>query len=133
MSRALGFVGLLIVLGLGAYIYMRQAQSVTPGGGAAGSTATPRSTIDVVGVKNDLNALASAERRHFAADGKYVSIDELRSNGDISMPTDHRGPYSYSAETSDTGFRITATYSGPPNAGVPNTLSIDETMQLKMQ
>ena len=129
MSRTLGFVGLLIVLGIGAYIYMRQTQAVTPGG----STATPRSTIDVVGVKNDLIALANAERRHFAAEGKYVSIDELRSNGDISMQTKQRGPYSYSAETSDTGFHITATYSGPPNAGVPRTLGIDETMQLKTE
>ena len=133
MSRAFGFIGLLIVLGIGAYIYMRQAQAVTPGGGGAGSTATPRSTIDVVGVKNDLIALANAERRHFAADGKYVSIDELRSNGDISMPTNHRGPYSYSAETSDTGFRIVASYSGPPNAGVPHSFSIDETMQIKTE
>jgi len=132
MSRALGFVGLLIVLGIGAYIYMRQAQSVTPGGGAGGMAA-PRSTIDVVGVKNDLIALANAERRHFAAEGKYVSIDELRSNGDISMQSNQRGPYSYSAETSDTGFRITATYSGPPNPGVPHALSIDETMQVKTE
>ena len=133
MSRALGFIGLLIVLGIGAYIYMRQTQAVTPGGGGAGSTATPRSTIDVVGVKNDLIALANAERRHFAAEGKYVSIDELRSNGDISMQSNQRGPYSYSGETSDNGFRIVATYSGPPNAGVPRTLSIDETMQMKTE
>ena len=132
MSRTLGFVGLLIVLGIGAYIYMRQTQAVTPQSGAGG-TATPRSTIDVVGVKNDLIALANAERRHFAAEGKYVSIDELRSNGDISMQSNQRGPYSYSAETSDTGFRIVATYSGPPNAGVPHTLSIDETMQMKTE
>ena len=132
MTRAFGFIGLLIVLGIGAYIFMRQTQAVTPGGGAAVG-ATPRSTIDVVGVKNDLNALASAERRHFATEGKYVSIDELRSNGDISMPSNSRGPYSYSVETSDQGFRITATYSGPPNEGVPHTLSIDETMQLKTE
>ena len=132
MSRALGFIGLLIVLGIGAYIYMRQTQAVTPGGGAGG-TATPRSTIDVVGVKNDLIALANAERRHFAAEGKYVSIDELRSSGDISMPVNHRGPYTYDAETSDTTFRITATYSGPANPDVPQTLSIDETMQVKTE
>jgi hypothetical protein len=132
MSRAFGFVGLLVVLGVGAYLYMRQAQSVTPGGGEGG-TASPRSTIDVVGVKNDLIALANAERRHFAAEGKYVSIDELRAGGDISMASNSRGPYSYSAETSDTGFRITATYSGPPNPDVPRTLSIDETMQVKTE
>lgn len=129
MSRSLGFIGLLIVLGIGAYLYIRQTQSVTPGGSAA----TPRSTIDVAGVKNDLIALANAERRHFAAEGKYVSIDELRSSGDISMPSNSRGPYSYSAETSDSGFRITATYSGPPDAGVPRSLSIDETMQVKTE
>ena len=133
MSRTLGFVGLLIVLGIGTYIYMRQTQAVTPGGGEGGSTATPRSTIDLAGVKNDLIALANAERRHFAAEGKYASIDELRSNGDISMQSNNRGPYSYSAETSDTGFRITATYSGPPNTGVPRTMSIDETMQVKTE
>lgn len=132
MSRALGFIGLLVVLGIGAYVYMRQAQSVTPGGGAGGA-ATPSSTIDVLGVKNDLIALASAERRHFASEGKYVSIDELRSNGDISMPTNHRGPYEYSAETTESGFRITATYSGAPAQGVPQTLSIDETMQVKTE
>ena len=132
MSRSLGFIGLLVVLGIGAYIYMRQTQAVTPGGGAGG-TATPRSTIDVVGVKSDLIALANAERRHFASEGKYVSIDELRSNGDISMPTNHRGPYTYEAETSDTSFRITATYSGPANPDVPRTLSIDETMQVKTE
>jgi hypothetical protein len=132
MSRALGLVGLLVVLGIGAYIYMRQAQSVTPGGGASG-TATPRSTIDVLGVKNDLIALASAERRHFASEGKYVSIDELRSSGDISMPSNHRGPYSYDAETTDTSFRITATYSGPADPNVPRSLSIDETMQVKTE
>ena len=132
MSRTLGFVGLLIVLGIGAYIYMRQAQSVTPGGGLTGG-ATPRSTIDVLGVKNDLIALANAERRHFATEGKYASIDELRSNGDISMPTNHRGPYEYSAETTESGFRITATYSGPPAPAVPQTLSIDETMQVKTE
>jgi hypothetical protein len=132
MSRALGFIGLLLVLGIGAYLYMKQTQAVTPGGGAGG-TATPRSTIDVVGVKNDLIALASAERRHFAAEGKYVSIDELRSNGDISMPSNRRGPYEYSAETTGTGFRIVATHSGPPNPDVPHALSIDETMQVKTE
>ena len=49
------------------------------------------------------------------------------------MQSNQRGPYSYSGETSDNGFRIVATYSGPPNAGVPRTLSIDETMQMKTE
>src|SRR5262249_39957721 len=121
------------VLGIGAYIFMRQSQAVTPGGGAAGSTATPATTIEMTGVKNDLLQIAQGERRHWAADGKYVSLDELRSNGDISMQSDHRGPFTYAVETSENGFKATATYTGPSTPGVAKTLSIDETMQIKTE
>ncbi len=33
MTRTFGFIGLLIVLGIGAYIFMRQTQAVTPAAG----------------------------------------------------------------------------------------------------
>jgi len=130
MTRVFGFVGLLIVLGVGAYIYKQQIQATSAPGGA---TANPRATIDITGVKNDLIAIAGAERRHYASDGKYVSIDELISNGDISMQTPKRGAYSYSSDLSDEGFRIVATYSGDPNATGPKTLSIDQTMEIKTE
>src|SRR5437667_6833975 len=123
MGKALGFIGVLIAVGVGAYLYTQQAQSVAPGG------ASPRATIDTVGVKNDLIAIANAERRRLASDGKYVSLEELRSNGDISMPGNTRGPYTYNVETSDNGFRVTATYSGPDEKA-PRSLSIDQTMQI---
>ena len=128
MGRALGFVGLLVVVAVGFYIFTRQAESVAPAGGSS-----PRATIDLAGVKNDLVALANAERRHFAAEGKYVSIDELRSSGDISMPTNRRGPYQYSAEVSDSSFRIVATHTGPPDPGLPRSFSIDDTMQIRTE
>ncbi len=128
MARTLGILGLLIALAAGAYLYMKQTQAVSPAG-----TANPRATVDVVGVRNDLIAIANAERRRFASDGKYVSLDDLRSNGDISMPSNSRGPWSYSSEVTDTGFRIVATYTGEPVAGSPRTLSIDETMQIASQ
>ena len=123
MGKALGFIGVLLAVGVGAYLYTQQAQSVSPGG------ASPRATIDTVGVKNDLMAIANAERRRLASDGKYVSLDELRSNGDISMPSNTRGPYTYSVETSDSGFRLVATYSGPDEKA-PRSISIDQTMQI---
>ncbi len=128
MARTLGTLGLLIALAAGAYLYMKQTQAVSQAG-----TANPRATVDVVGVRNDLIAIANAERRRFASDGKYVSLDDLRSNGDISMPANGRGPWSYSSEVTDTGFRIVATYTGEPVAGSPRTLSIDETMQITSQ
>jgi len=125
MSRSIGLIGVLLAAAVGFYLYTRQAQTVPQG------TANPRATIDLAGVKNDLIALANAERRYFAAEGRYTSIDELRSHGDISMPSNSRGPFTYSAETSETGFRIVATYTGPPGPQAPQNLSIDETMQIR--
>jgi hypothetical protein len=123
MGRALGFIGVLIAVGVGAYLYTQQAKSASVGG------SSPRATIDTVGVKNDLMAIANAERRRLASDGKYVSLDDLRSNGDISMPGNTRGPYTYSVETSDSGFHVVATYSGP-DTQAPRSMSIDQTMQI---
>jgi hypothetical protein len=127
MSRAVGFIAVLLVVVVGAWYYLKTTQSASPAG-----TNNPTATINLAGVKNDLVTLANAERRHFASEGKYVSIDELRSNGDISMPTNQRGPYSYSAEVTATGFRIAATCSGAC-AGLPASFSIDETMQISSQ
>jgi hypothetical protein len=129
MGRALGFLGLLIVMAVGVYIYSKQAASVSP----EGAPASPRATVDLVGVKNDLLAIANAERSHFALDGKYVSLDELRSSHELSMPAAGRGPYQYSTEVTSSGFRAVATYSGTPMPGLPQTLSVDETMQVKTE
>ncbi len=130
MGRTLGFVGLLIVAAAGLYIYSKQASSMSPAGNAA---ASPRATIDLVGVKNDLLVIAQTERGEFALNGKYASLDQLRSSGALKMNATGRGPYQYSTEVSDTSFRVVATYTGEPQAGLPRTLSIDETMQIKQE
>lgn len=127
MTRVFGFVGLLIVLGVGAYIYKQQIQATS----APGAPANPVTTVDTVGVRNDLIAIANAERRRFASDGKYVSIEDLISNGDISMKQPSRGPFTYSADVSEEGFNVIATYTGPEAANIPKTMSIDQTMQIK--
>jgi hypothetical protein len=128
MGRVFGFLTLIIVVAAGAYIYMRQTQSVTaPGAGS------PTSTVDLIGVRNDLLAIAQAERSHAAMQGSYVPIDALRSQGDLAMARNNRGPYNYSAEINDSSFRIVATWSGPENSGMPQTISIDQTMQVSQQ
>ena len=129
MGRVFGFVGLLIVLGAGMYIYKQQIVATSAPGGA---TSNPRATIDMAGVRNDLVAMASAERRRFASDGKYVDINDLISNGDISMQKPSRGPYSYSSSVSDNGFTITATYSGS-DPGAPKSMSINQDMQVSSE
>ena len=121
MGRSLGFIMVVIVAAVGGYLYTRQATSVTQVG------STPQTTIDVTAVRNDLLGIANAERRYFASNGKYVSLEELRANGDISIPT--RPNYSYSAQTTDTSFKIIATSSGPdPKA--PKRIAVDETMTI---
>jgi hypothetical protein len=128
MGRAFGFLTLITVVAAGAYIYMRQTKSVMSAG-----TSSPTATVDLMGVRNDLLVIAQAERSHAALQGSYVSIDALRSGGDLAMPRNNRGPYNYSAEVSDSGFRIVATYAGPENSGMPGALSIDQTMQISQQ
>jgi hypothetical protein len=128
MGRAFGFISLIVVLGIGAYIYMRQTQSVM----SAGSS-KPTATVDLIGVRNDLLAIAQAERSHAAAQGSYVSIETLRSQGELTMSRDNRGPYNYSAEVSDSAFRIVATYAGPESSAMPQTLSVDQTMQVSQR
>jgi hypothetical protein len=127
MRRAFGFLSLIVVVAVGAYIYMRQTQSVMSAG-----TSNPTATVDLIGVKNDLLAIAQAERSHAAAQGSYVSIEALRSQGDLAMTRDNRGPYSYSAELGDSSFRIMATYAGS-DSGMPRTISVDQTMQVSQQ
>ncbi len=128
MTRMLGFVGLLIALAIGFYLYTRQAQSAASATGAA----APRTAIDVAGVRNDLLAFANAEKQQFALEGKYLPLDELRAKG-TALPADRRGPYTYSAEISDSSFRIIATYSGPEIAGAPKALSVGENMHIQVE
>jgi hypothetical protein len=129
MARLFGFVGLLAAVVIGLYLYSRQAQSIMGGTNAA----APSTTYNVIGIRNDLLALANAERSHFALEGKYVSLDELRSSGDISMKANNRGLCSYAASVSETSFRITATCSGQAAPGTPSRFSIDETMQINSE
>ena len=122
MGRFTGFVLLVVVVAIGGYIYTRQAETVTAG-------LAPATQIDITGVRNDLMAIANAERRYWATNSKYASLDELRTNGDIHIPT--RGNYTYSAEGSEMGFKIVAVYTGPdPKA--PKHITVDQSMAVIM-
>lgn len=125
INRGGAFVGMLVaVISAGILInYYSQRSSQEAG--------NPRAAVDIAGVRNDLVNLANAERRYFAREGKYASIDDLRAAGDISMNSNRRGPYLYTAQVSDNSFRITAVYTGPPDGTVVRSLTIDESMQIR--
>ena len=124
MGRGFGFIGLVIVLAVGMWIYTHAAKSVTPEG-----SGKVTGLVDTVGVQNDLLAIANAERSQFALEGKYLPLDELRSKGVINLPASGRAGYTYSVDAGSDGFRAVASYSGAPSTA-PQTISIDQTMEI---
>ncbi len=124
MGRLFGFVGLVAALAVGMYIYSKQIQSTSATAGAN----NPKAAVNITGVRTDLMAIAQAERRHFATEGKYASLDELVSSHSITISR-QRPPYTYEVETSSGGFRVVATRSTDDGSGMPAQLSVDENME----
>jgi hypothetical protein len=124
--RSMGsIVGLLIVaaIALLAYkFYFSQSQS--------SGTATPMQTINVVGVKNDLVAIAQAERAYQIEHASYASLDELISSGAMTMAKRGRDGYTYEIETSSEGFHVVAHCPVATNPGCSN-YAIDQNMEIQ--
>lgn len=123
MGRAFGFLGTIVTMAIGMYIYSVQVKTLSPstGGGNSEEVAT------IVGVKNDLIGIANAERGYLASQGKYASLEELVSNNYISIKGE-RPPYVYDVETTASSFRATATRT---TKGAPAQLWITESMQVE--
>jgi len=126
MGRLFGFLSVVIVLAIGMYFYSKQVQSSSAPAGAN----TPKAAITITGVRNDLVSIASAERRYFAGEGKYASLDELISTKYVTVSR-QRPPYTYTVQISSGGFRVVATRSGDDTSGPPAQLSVDENMELQ--
>ena len=124
-------ISLVVTLGLGLGIYYFFLRGAAPGQGNQPIT----QEINVTGVEMDLNAIAQAERTHFASAGSYASLDQLISNGDLTMTRSGRDGYTYSVETTDSGFTAVAKWK--PQSGEQMaaglrypTISVDQTMQM---
>ena len=126
MGRLFGFLSVVVVLAVGMYIYSKQAQSSSAAAGAN----NPRAAINIAGVKSDLISIATTERRYYATEGKYASLDELISTNYITMAR-QRPPYSYEIQISSSGFRVVATRSGDDGSGTPAQLWVDENMEFQ--
>ena len=123
MGRALGFIGTIVTMAIGMYIYSLQVKTLSPSTGGANS----EEVATIVGVKNDLISIANAERGYLASQGKYASLDELVSGNYITIKGE-RPPYFYDVETTASSFRVTATRT---TKGAPAQLWITDTMQVQ--
>ena len=127
-----GVVSLLItaVLGVGAYLFFLKQAAPAPG-----MVATQ--AIDTTGMKTDLMAIAQAERMYYVQNNSYADLSTLVSSGTMNITRTSRGGYTYSVDSSATGFTVTASYTAPPldmPAGVapPHfpTYTIDQSMEV---
>ena len=123
MGRVLGFLGTVITMAIGMYIYSLQVKTLSPSTG--GSNTEEVATI--TGVTNDLIGIANAERGYQASQGKYASLDELTSGNYLTIKGE-RPPYIYDVEIGSSGFRATATRT---TKGAPAQLWITEAMEVK--
>jgi hypothetical protein len=126
MGRLFGFFSVVIVLAVGMYVYSKQLQSSSAPAGAN----TPKAAINITGVRSDLISIATAERRYFASEGKYVSLDELISTNYLTVAR-QRPPYTYEVQIGSSGFRVVAIRSGDNTSGTPAQLSVDENMEFQ--
>jgi hypothetical protein len=126
MGRVFGFLSLVFGLLIGMYFYSRQIQSTS----AAAAENRPQATINITGVKTDLMSIAAAERRYFASEAKYASLDELISANYIAVARE-RPPYTYTVQINPGGFRVLATRSTGDTSGTPAQLSVDENMEFQ--
>lgn len=121
--RAFGFLGTVITLAIGMYLYSIQVKTIQP----SAATGNREDATTIVGVKNDLISIATAERGYQASQGKYASIEEL-INGNYLTIKSERPPYIYNIETSGNGFRATATRT---TKGSPAQLWVSDDMQIQ--
>jgi hypothetical protein len=120
-------IGLIIVALIIGAIYWFSIRQVQPEG--PGTVATQ--AISLTGVKNDLNAIAQAERQYQAQNGSYATLDELISSGALQMARRSRDGYTYEVEVSGNGFTATARHTGGPGGVRWPTLVIDQTMEIR--
>src|ERR1700730_13750895 len=117
-------------LGLGIYLYTLKQAAPAPG-------MVVTQNISVVGVKNDLVAIAQAERMYFVQNGSYTDLPTLASSGTMNVTRPSRDGYTYSVVPSGNTFTVTATYTPPPvenpaHVTPPHfpTFTIDQTMEV---
>ena len=124
MRSGAALLGLVIVLGIGYYMY-RPSLEPSPG-----EKVSPVQQVDVTGVKADLLSMAQAERLYLTSHSTYGTLEELQQDGSLNFNGRERRGYKYSAEVDGAShFRIIASPADPAKAEWP-TLSIDDTMTI---
>jgi len=96
-------IGLILAVVVGFLVYKFYFAQVQPEG--PGTTATQ--AISLTGVKNDLNAIAQAERQYQAQNGSYATLDELIGRDGITTDNVAQHLLDITSKASETGHVYT--------------------------
>jgi uncharacterized protein YpmB len=122
VGRVVGLLVVIVIVALSYKLYFSHLQST--------GTGSPAQAINVVGVKNDLIAIAQAERAYQAEHGSYASLEQLNFGGALTMVKAGRDGYTYEVETSSEGFRAVARCPTATSPGCSNW-AVDQTMEVR--
>ena len=122
MRSLIGLMFVLLIVFISYKLFFNQLQST--------GSASPTRSVDVAGVKNDLVAIAQAERMYQVEHSSYATLEQLKASGAMAMAKTARDGYTYEAEPSGTTFRVVAHCPATANPGCSN-YAIDETMDLR--
>jgi len=130
-TRSMGkLVGILVFVAVlfGIFYFTTKKMPVTDSGTA------PTQAISLTGVRSDLLKIAQAERSNMALNSHCSSIDELISNGSLTMSRPERDGYTYEIQCKgDSGeFSVTARHAPAPEGSpirYPN-LGTDQSLQV---
>jgi len=127
MGKLVGIL-VFVAVAFGIYYFALKKMPSTDSGTA------PTQAIDLTGVRSDLLRIAQAERSNMALGSRCAGLDELISNGSLTMSRPERGGYTYEIRCNGDGgeFSVTARHAPAPG-GSPiryPTLAIDQSMQV---
>jgi hypothetical protein len=126
MKALFGILGLLSAAAIIHVLYTSQVRRAAGDG-------PPRQQIELVRVRTDLLALAQAERLYMASNGRFATLEELRTSGGMDLAAAGRRGYVYDVQIENgLHFRIIARPSDASNPQWP-TLSIDENMRISLE
>src|SRR5579864_2638509 len=125
-----GLVSLLVAMAIGLGIYYIFLKQASPAGGG-----TPTQVISTTRVEMDLSSIANAERSYYAQNSSYGTMDQLVSGGELPIPISGRDGYTYTMDTSSSGFTVTAKWSpqtAEQQALHAPTVIVDQTNQVRL-
>jgi hypothetical protein len=119
MRTILGVSAVVVALAFGCWLYTSKRKAMAA-----------QRAVSAAGVKKDLLVFAHAERAYKANHGRYASVDELYSSGELKAQRPPRDGYTYSWGNSTIGFSVIARCQLKSSMPCPS-FSIDQSMELQ--